>query len=276
MNDYRIDFEAIAITPKGQQRTAKIMNEIERVGHVVLSDCFVNDTQCGLQVLDVLERMFIVNEQAVGTHRNYRLKVLRDKWGDPVRPGDKVRWKAQVHSRQLRGAGDPLTSTIAEDMKRRGEGSKLVEMGEAVVDEYGTITLGYKAAAQLISNHGQHYANVNDEGQKLGICMQKECSSKPVRIESSGRKRYRWNWLYEEVVPGTELELWKEPEQKIDIDGESIEELQLKIAHLEKKQEEEKKMAELRLKAQRIKSEIETGREQPAQGKAKKHGNQGR
>ncbi|MHC4575107.1 MAG: hypothetical protein ACYS76_13410 [Planctomycetota bacterium] len=269
--NFDIDWKAISSAPHGPEKTQKIVDEIGRVEHVVLSDCLVNRKRGGSLVLEALEKMIPMEERSQNKYRRYKLRVLRDKLGNPVRPGETVTWKQQLITRSMNGIGEPLTNRQMEAMKRRGEGDKLVQTGNATVDEYGCIEVGFLDASQLLNNHGQHYRNTNESGQKTGICPQREVSTKTVMVDGEPQtKRYKWNWRFEEVPPGTELELWREPEVVVE-QGDSIEELEARIAKMKADQEARDKRASLIAEEARLKKEAARARETKPKTKGKKN-----
>jgi hypothetical protein len=267
METKSLDWKAIASAKHGPEKNRVIREEIDRVGHVILSDCLVNRRRGGSLVLEVLENRVKIEERK-GTYRKYKLKVLRDHNGGVVRPGDVVRWKQQIITRTEEGLGRPLTSQEMEEMKRRGDGDQLIQYGDAEVDGFGCIEVSFLDAAQLLNNHGQHYQNADSSGKKTGICPLREVSTKPTFINGDQKqKRYRWNWLYEEVPPGTDLKKWTEPDVEPE-EGDSVEDLEKRIAKLKADKKKNQKRAELLAEEARLNKEA-NARSADGKGKGK-------
>jgi hypothetical protein len=214
MEEKHINWKAIADAQPGMDRSATIRSEIERVGYVSLSDCFVNRRRASSQVLMVLDefdkdpmRDPINRGKQTREPRMYRIKCLRRANGDEIKPGDEITWKRQVYTRANDGTNKPYTQQDVEEIRRRGMGEVLQATGRATVDDYGCITIPYRDAAQLISLNGQHYGVTDSQGKKTGVTTLREVTTRAVVINGETEYRqHRWNWLYEEVPPGTKLE----------------------------------------------------------------------
>jgi hypothetical protein len=212
-----IDYTALAAIPDEKVRKLSCANMVRAAGYVSISDALVSRLIGGNHVLIHLEREEkegLPNQGGdieVGSGRKrtrtWRIKCLKDSWGDPVKPGDQVRWL--VHRRNRDDLGLKLRSTDIKDMKRRGTAHKLETHHTAVVDEKGCIELTYADAAMLLDNWGVHFRS----GEP--ISGYREHSSAQKRHPVTGELKHRWNWRYMEIPPEMYEELPKltEPEK---------------------------------------------------------------
>lgn len=120
----------------------------------------------------------------------FKIQVLRDEWGNPPKPGDKV-----VHSipnRNWRNA----TSTDENNAKRMGNyDKKYRDILTYIVDEKGCITCSFQSAVHFLNTHGIH--SFTDEP----ITKKPETSSHPVQVKKgSTAEKHVWYWRYKEIT----------------------------------------------------------------------------
>jgi hypothetical protein len=184
----KIDFSKIVAQSSREYKVRAIESELQRVGrqNVCLSDCLVNQDREGLFVMRML------HEHHKQFHDLfYKIKVLKDLWGKPVKPGDKVEWKA---GRRVRDAfGNKYTLQQIKDYERRGELRQIEIWHNATVDEKGCISVGFEDAAILLSERGVHYES------GVPITGMKETSKETIHPHTGkALKPVQHYWLYSE------------------------------------------------------------------------------
>ena len=244
-----------------KNKPERLQNSIEELmaqDYICLSDILVNFDRGASQVLESLD--ILAKEKADdGQTLRYKLHAMRGPWGQEYKPGDVIEWKRKTYTKDRKTQGRKLTSQEIDARVRRGEGHKkfgYAEVGSAVVDEYGCIDVSYRDAVTLLSNNGQHYET------GYGITSKREVSGRPYYTEGQadplnertmlgkGEVRHRWEWLYKEVPPGTELPKWTPPEpDAAPVKGETLEELEARVAKLKSEAKEQKRIAKLKEEA---------------------------
>ncbi len=206
-----LDWAAIANNPNEMKKRATAADELERVGaDFMISDALSHKMEAGHFVLQCINgningRPAPAKRGALAAaQRQYKLRVLMDKWGEPVKPGDKVEWK---RGQDLRNhvTGNKITAADIKELIRRGELRTIQDWGEAEVDGDLCITVDFADAAQLLDTRGVHY---NSDAPITGM---REKSSEPAECRD-GVIRTQHFWLYEEVPPGEVAETGNEEE----------------------------------------------------------------
>lgn len=195
----KIDYERAADKPSQKATRAAVIEDFENVDYISISDAQANFTRGGDTVLQLLaaEEMTGKIDPATGRsnpmmRRSWKIKVLCDHWGLEVKPGDVIEWKANKHRHDK--SGRKYTSRDVAEMKRRGEGNKLVDMHAAVVDNKCCIELGFQDASKLLATHGVYYLS----GMPLSKLKQ---FSRAEKMAPDGVMRKVHNWRYVEVLP---------------------------------------------------------------------------
>jgi hypothetical protein len=183
--DKRIDYEKIAAGASPEHKMRIAQSEMARVGYVSLSDALTNRDRDSVVVLQALDAM-----DADGRVQPVKLKILRDRHGNPPVPGDVWEWKYQIRTRNA--FGQKYDSGKIKEMQRRGDDDHVI-YHSAVVDADGCITVPYRDASNLLHNHGVHWFS------KMPISGMKEHSREPEKTDRG--LQHRWNWLYMEVPP---------------------------------------------------------------------------
>lgn len=189
MEEKRIDYEAIAAGRSPEHKMRVAQDQIKKVGYVSVSDALVNRDRDSVIVLMALDAM-----DQEGRVPKIKLKILRDAYGDPPVPGEIHEWKSQVKTRDV--YGKKIDQAAVHAMMRRGEDEHII-YHSAVIDADGCITVSYKDAAMLLSNHGFHWFS------KMPISKMREHSREPVATEKG--QRHIWNWRYMEVPPWLQI-----------------------------------------------------------------------
>jgi hypothetical protein len=160
-----------------------------------LSDVIVNLPSGGHHVLVELGEMYD-HERDIPEEQRFRWKiqVLRDEWGNPPNPGDKVSRKIQKELKVRLGdqkipvPGDDLSRSIADGTYDR----KYTTTVEYIVDEKGCITCGFRDAVYFLKNYGIH--------SKSGVPLttKPDHSSEPVDAPN-GQKLHVWYRRFKEA-----------------------------------------------------------------------------
>ncbi|MCP4640280.1 MAG: hypothetical protein GY851_07610 [bacterium] len=192
-----IDYRAIANEHVLQRKRAVAREQFNEAAYVSVSDAMVNITRGGEVVLEKLgaeSRTGIKDKAGVSSltnQRAWKLRVLCDRWGMPVKPGDVIKYKADLTNKDE--DGNKLTSRDIKDMKRRGA-YNLVTTHALVVDDRGCLTALFEDASKLLKTHGVHYVS----GEPItGL---KELSG-ALKDAPDGSKKHVHNWRYVEVPP---------------------------------------------------------------------------
>lgn len=187
----RINFDDIAIHPDSTVRQRKLLEQMDKCKEgVLITDCLANDKRGGLQVMQILQK--------TKPNRRYKIRVLKDMWGDPVKPGDTIEWHfATAHRDPF---GKKITNAYKKDLIRRGAIREIETWHDATVDKHGCIDVPFEDAAILLNTRGVHFES------KEPLCRMKETAS-------PSNKRLQHYWLYEEVPPW-EYEKLNKPKRK--------------------------------------------------------------
>lgn len=149
----RIDFSKIAMQSARDYKIRTIQSEVQRVGgmnKILITDCLSNKDRDGLLVMKVLTDAVAENPTV-----RYKIRVLSDMWGNPVKPGDKVEWKFERKTRDM--FGKKITNRQFKEYIRRGEEREIEIWHDAIVDEKGCVDVPFKDAAILLDTRGVHF-----------------------------------------------------------------------------------------------------------------------
>lgn len=187
--EHRINYAYITAPRTMDAKLEALDNEIERVGYICLTDAIAAYDYGGAL-------MFATFDKSPPTEK-YRIRVLKDEWGNPPKPGDKV--TRQIEKPRYDRAGRKLRGRAVNDMKRRGIWEKkYIETREWEIDQFGCIELGWEDAAWLLQSYGVSFET------KEGICGRKELSGGPCKAPSGDMLHVHY-WRYEEVPPWVEV-----------------------------------------------------------------------
>ncbi len=183
MDNPRIDFDRISQQAVSSIRNGVISNEIDKCnGEVLISDCLSHKDQSGLIVMQILDKE--------NTQLRFRIKILKDKWGEPVEPGTKYEWFVEREVRDRFGK-----KHTQNDIRRLTQVNRIrsIEVwNSAIVDEYGCIEVGFRDAALLLDTRGVHFES------GFPLTRYKETSSAPSK-RPDGSVKLQHYWLYQEV-----------------------------------------------------------------------------
>lgn len=125
--------------------------------------------------------------------RIYKLKVLRDEWGQPVKPGDSV---YRIHKKSLYESPDkPHSSQHLSSIVKRGAWKEEMEDHEAFeVDRKGCISCTGDDVFYFLSHFGIHSVS-----RQVLSFHPNETSAGPVTLPSGNGMKHVWYWRYEEL-----------------------------------------------------------------------------
>lgn len=202
----KIDYNHIASQSGREYKLRAINAEIAKVGihNIAISDCLVNADRGGLLVMRTLL------EHYKNAHDlTYKIRVLRDMWGNHVKPGQKIEWKFAFRHRDE--FGRKMTKHQIDAYRRRGEIRQVEIWHHAFVDDAGCITVGFEDAAILLQHHGVHYdskepiTHMPEKHREVTYDSYDRDLRKPLGVQHF--------WLYEEVPVTTIDETSPEPAQ---------------------------------------------------------------
>jgi len=197
-----IDYRYLSTLSNPSSRGETLSEMFCAESYVHLSDAIMaaqSGNWAGQQVLVMMER-----EASTGMYnpqtqcndpmmrRRFRIRVLCDEWGDPVKEGDKIVWKFDIKTRDK--LGRKYTSRRKAELKRQGQADEFLKFHAALVDAEGCISLEFQDAGSLLNLHGIHYRT------GLPISRAKELSGTVKPVPGGGFKHMR-NWRYVEVPP---------------------------------------------------------------------------
>lgn len=174
-------------------RTFETLNQIfkdierdvaESGDEVFISDLMINWETGGDVLLERLRQ---------DKRKKYYLKVIKDIWGQPVKPGDKVRreFKEKLH----RAPGTPIHHKILTASVRSGNWEKdFLRFEDFVIDEKGCIKCSAGDMWYFLSHFGIHCYSREPISFHVN-----ETSAGPQKVQSDGSMKHRHYWLYEEV-----------------------------------------------------------------------------
>ena len=205
--DKRIDFRQITSHHAQDMRRRATIDECEKVGwsNILLTDCLTERDSGGLHVLVILHNR---ESEVTGDDRTrYKIKVLIDRWGQPVKPGDKIEWLFDQRARDPL-TGKKYTNQMRKTLTRMGRADEFQIHHSATVDKHGCIEVGLYDAQLLLSRWGVH----PDSQQPLG--RYHETATDPVKDPQTGKMRLQHFWRYQEVPAWEYAELSKKRTRK--------------------------------------------------------------
>jgi hypothetical protein len=165
-----------------------------------LSDCISEMLDGGGYLLEALGDYYdnFERDMAIEDRITYKLFVIRDQWGEEVKPGDTVKVRILKNFRGV--DGKIVSKTKQNAMKMQGTFDKAFHrFKEFKVDDKGCITCDHESAMRFLTISGVHGKS------GIQITTKPEISEEPVDyIDKSGKrngKKHVWYHLYKEVSP---------------------------------------------------------------------------
>lgn len=125
--------------------------------------------------------------------KQYHLRVLKDKWGAPVNPGDIV--KREFKEPLYKVPGVPISSKeISASVKAGKWEEDFLSFEEFEVDEKGCILCSADDMWYFLSHFGIH----SYSGQRLSFHIN-ETSAGPQKMQYKKGMKHAWYWLYKEM-----------------------------------------------------------------------------
>lgn len=184
----KFDFNKVFSQTARDYKIRAIQGELDAVGvqNVSISDCLMNSDRDGLLVMRTLMELHKQNRDMF-----YKLKVLKDHFGNAVLPGQKLEWKAGMKIRDP--FGKKYTMQQINNFRRRGEIRQIEIWHSAIVDNKGCINVNFEDAAILLSLYGVYHTG-------SPITSMKETSTVTIdKYTQKPTKPTRYHWLYQEI-----------------------------------------------------------------------------
>lgn len=160
-----------------------------------MSDLILGFNEGGVYMMEALEQRHNTDQsidRPMNQRFRWKLKVLKDEWGQPVKPGDVV--EHIIHRSPEHGPGKPMTASEISVEKLNGTYEKnWVTKIPYIVDEKGCITTGFVATAYFLNKFGLH--------GKTGAIISHhkvETSGDPQKVPSGGFRHVHY-WRFKEV-----------------------------------------------------------------------------
>ncbi|MCK4306514.1 MAG: hypothetical protein KAY24_19890 [Candidatus Eisenbacteria sp.] len=190
-----MDYDLIGTKVSRKSKQTEILMQFRKDGdEVSITDALLNIERGGSDVL-----VFLAEE---GVQRKFYIRVLCDRWGNPVEDGDIVEWTVDKGNKDE--FKQKMNARVMREMARRGEGDRFFERYLAVVKN-GCIHVDRKAAVQLLNLHG-----VAEAGAPLSRLREVGSADKIMPDGKTGRVH---NWRYQEISVDEYAELEKAAEE---------------------------------------------------------------
>lgn len=214
----RIDFsELVACRTDSDldQKIDEIFGRMRPDDPPVLSDCLINLSKGGHPIMVALGEKYEDDRDLPPEQRlRWHIQVLRDKWGNKPRLGDKVKIKRQrslsqkVGSERLPIPGNELSMARADGTYDE----KFTTTYELPVDNKGCLTCYFQDAVHLLNTHGIHRVTkaplmraIKPEviNMVTGEIVKnvRELSRDPQKTPN-GSELHIWNYRYQEIDRG--------------------------------------------------------------------------
>jgi hypothetical protein len=198
-----MDLRALSLVQSPTERRRLVSKAFAEAEYICLSDILLETrNEAAKLVLRLLEQEGKEGRYDPQTkrknpalRRTWRIKVLSDEWGQPMKPGSTLEWKAGLRRRDPDGR--KFTGWDINEMRRRGNDEDFVIYHAAVLDDDCCITVESHDAILLLNQWGIHFAT------GLPISKFRELGKEPKKAPD-GSMRHRHNWLYMEVPPGAD------------------------------------------------------------------------
>jgi len=185
----QINYELV----KSQRTRSEAMNtfkkEAERVGYISLTDALLNLSGGGTFALKYLDAQHQIDINKVdGEARTWKIRVLKDVYGNKVKPGDVI--VHSVQNKPVNSAGRMLRISALNDMIRRGTYDKdYVDRREFIVDDDNCIKCFFSDAFYFLYEFGVN----EDNGQPL--------TGRPEFSKKAKGAKQKHYWRFHEVHP---------------------------------------------------------------------------
>lgn len=185
-----MNYDLIATKVGRADKQDEILRQFKQAGDAVtITDALLNIKRGGSDIL-----VFLAKE---GVQRMFYIRVLCDRWGNPVKDKDTVEWTVDKGNKdefdQKRNARQ------MREMSRRGHGERFIDRFSAEV-KHGCIYVDRKAAVQLLNLHGVAYKS----GDPLSRLRERGSAKK---IMPNGKTGQVHNWRFMEVPASEYAEL---------------------------------------------------------------------
>ena len=191
----RFDFEHFPIMLSSKDRVEAIKKQLaplDKNDPVFLSDCLVRMNDLGTDVLCAVFELDFEETSARRIGYRWKLKVLRDEWGNIPRPGDVVEM-VRPKNRKDRDHR-PVSPEVLNAAMADGSFSSRFEMKrQYIVDEKGCIECVFEDAVEFLRDYGVH--SVTGFALPHG---KPEHSQDPAKAPD-GSMLHIWYWRYREM-----------------------------------------------------------------------------
>lgn len=195
-----MDLRALSLVQSPTERRRLTSEAFNTADYICLSDILIDArNEAAKIVLRLLEQEGkegrfdpATKRKNPALRRTWRIKVLSDMWGQPMKPGETLEWKAGLRRRNE--DGKKFTGWDINEMRRRGNDEEFVIYHAAVLDDDCCVTVESHDAILLLNQWGIHYAT------GLPISKFRELGRAP-KPAPDGSLKHRHNWLYMEVPP---------------------------------------------------------------------------
>lgn len=159
-----------------------------------ISDMIVRFNDGGVYLSQALEARYLDQDAPIESRFKWKLRVIYDEWGNPVKPGDVVKCRRQkplfTDKRQRKYVS---SSEINADKIDGSYDKKWTRTKQYTVDEKGCITCEVRDATLFLVKWGKH-------GKSNGVLSQhKSKNSGEPGAAKHGDMKHVWYWRYEEV-----------------------------------------------------------------------------
>jgi hypothetical protein len=162
----------------------------------LLSDLIIAENSGGLQVLMALEQRHKENlELPLEQRFNWKLKVMRDEWGNIPQPGED--YILTLKKPYVQGGKKLTIGQINIDIATGLHDEKWLKHIPYKVDAKGCITCGYEHAMIFIRKYGMH--PITGKGGPPLSMHKIPHSENPVNAPD-GMQKHAWYWRVQEVT----------------------------------------------------------------------------
>jgi len=176
------------------EMSSEIVGQFPKDQPPCLAELILNLKKGSQHILIELGRLLERRNTPDAQRYKWRLLVLKDEWGQPPVPGEKVIRKISLPLKDA--AGPPISShDISVDVANGTYDKKYKETVEFEIDEKGCITCEFDHAMAFISTWGVHPVTRINVGRHA-----QEFSTEPVDCPLGGKRHVHY-WRYKEVTP---------------------------------------------------------------------------
>lgn len=190
----KINYDRFKLVPDNDERFTLALDELAKFAPdnpPSLSDVYGNLNNGGQAILVALEHLEAQNNRVGGKPFVWKIKVLRDEWGNVPKPGEIVERAIPVNRKNRKF--HPVPARVLNSAIVDGSFSERFEdRHQYAVDPKGCIECTFHDAAYFLFNWGVHYKT------GYGMCGKDEHSREPVKAPD-GQTLHVWYWRYAEV-----------------------------------------------------------------------------